>query len=84
MFPALTSLSDHDIEVVVDAVTKWCSKHHCDIQSSRGQLALTTAVDVLQTSPDRDALLRHLSAKLTSNLEIAIKSDGRPPSAQET
>ncbi|MGZ2426130.1 hypothetical protein GFM01_32800 [Rhizobium laguerreae] len=64
MFPALTSLSDHDIEVVVDTVTEWCSQHHCDIQSSRGQLALTTAVDALQSSPGRDALQRHLSEKL--------------------
>nr|WP_246647250.1 hypothetical protein [Rhizobium laguerreae] len=67
MFPALTSLSDRDIEVVVDAVTEWCSQHHCDIQSSRGQLALTTAVDALQASPDRDALLHHLFEKLGSN-----------------
>ncbi|NKM15750.1 hypothetical protein GFL54_35360 [Rhizobium laguerreae] len=64
MFPALTSLSDHDIEVVVDAVTQWCSQHHCDVQSSRGQLALTAAVDALHSSPGRDALLRHLSERL--------------------
>ncbi|QKK18668.1 hypothetical protein [Rhizobium indicum] len=64
MFPALTSLSDHDIEVVVDAVTEWCSQHHCDIQSGRGQLALTTAVDALQSSPNPESLLQHLSEKL--------------------
>ncbi|NKQ69768.1 hypothetical protein C3Y89_05110 [Rhizobium sp. UPM1132] len=64
MFQALTSLSDHDIELVVDAVTEWCSQHRCDIQSSRGQFALTTAVDALQSSPNRDALLQHLSEKL--------------------
>ncbi|MGR9215075.1 hypothetical protein ACU8KG_28405 (plasmid) [Rhizobium leguminosarum] len=64
MFPALTSLSDHDIEVMVDTVTEWCSRHHCDIDSNRGQLALTTAVDALQSSPGRDALLHHLSEKL--------------------
>ncbi|MGR9257320.1 hypothetical protein [Rhizobium leguminosarum] len=64
MFPALNSLSDHDIEVVVDTVTEWCSQHHCDIDSNRGQLALTTAVDALQSSPRRDALLHHLSEKL--------------------
>lgn len=64
MFPALTSLSDHDIEVVADAVTKWCSQHHCDIQSSRGQLVLATAVDALQSSPNPESLLQHLSEKL--------------------
>ncbi|MBY2925589.1 hypothetical protein [Rhizobium leguminosarum] len=64
MFQALTSLSDHDIELVIAAVTEWCSQHHCDIESSRGQLALTTAIDALQSSPGRDALLHHLSEKL--------------------
>nr|WP_259671071.1 hypothetical protein [Rhizobium sp. NZLR1b] len=64
MFQALASLSDHDIELVVDVVTEWCSRHHCDIQSSGGQLALTTAVDAIQNSPGRDVLLHHLSEKL--------------------
>jgi hypothetical protein len=64
MFPALTSLSDHDIEVVVDALTEWCSQHHCDIQSCRGQSALAAAVDAVQSSPNRDTLLHQLSEKL--------------------
>ncbi|MGO7157042.1 hypothetical protein [Rhizobium leguminosarum] len=69
MFPALTSFSDHDIEVVVDAVTEWCSQHHCDIQSCRGQFALAAAVDALQSSPNHDTLLHHLSEKLMDNKE---------------
>ncbi|MBY2932507.1 hypothetical protein HF279_07755 [Rhizobium leguminosarum] len=64
MFPALTSLSDHDIDVVVDAVTEWCSQHHCDIQSCRGQFALAAAVDAVQSSPECVTLLQHLSEKL--------------------
>lgn len=64
MFQALTSLSDNDIELVVDAVTEWCSQHHCDIQSSRGQFALAAAVDAVQSSPNRDTLLHQLSEKL--------------------
>ncbi|MBY2944390.1 hypothetical protein HF264_32740 [Rhizobium leguminosarum] len=63
MFQALASLSDHDIELVVDAVTEWCAQHHCEIQSSRGQLALTTAVDARQSLPNYDTLLQHLSEK---------------------
>nr|WP_138334455.1 MULTISPECIES: hypothetical protein [Rhizobium] len=64
MFQALTTLSDNDIELVVDAVTEWCSQHHCDIQSSRGHFALATAVDALQSSPNPESLLQHLSEKL--------------------
>ncbi|TBY66163.1 hypothetical protein E0H46_21005 [Rhizobium leguminosarum bv. viciae] len=67
MFPALTSLSDHDIEVVVDALTEWCSQHHCDIQSCGGQSALAAAVDAVQSSPNRDTLLHQLSEKLTDS-----------------
>ncbi|MBY3021793.1 hypothetical protein [Rhizobium leguminosarum] len=69
MFQALSSLSDHDIETVVDAVTEWCSQHHCDIQSCRGQFALAAAVDALQSSPNHDALVHHLSEKLMDNKE---------------
>ncbi|RWY68788.1 hypothetical protein EHI48_28515 [Rhizobium sp. WSM1325] len=64
MFPALTSLCDHDIDVVVDAVTEWCSQHHCDIRSCRGQFALAAAVDALQSSRNHDTLLQHLSERL--------------------
>ncbi|RWX08413.1 hypothetical protein EHI45_24170 [Rhizobium leguminosarum] len=67
MFQTLTSLSDNDIELVVDAVTEWCSQHHCDIQSSRGQFALAAAVDAVQSSPNRDTLPHQLSEKLTDS-----------------
>ncbi|MFF0919076.1 hypothetical protein ACFYE8_05165 [Rhizobium leguminosarum] len=69
MFQAITSLSDNDIELVVVAVTEWCSQHHCDIQSCRGQFALAAAVDALQSSPNHDTLLHHLSEKLMENKE---------------
>ncbi|MEH2701487.1 hypothetical protein GFL93_20850 [Rhizobium leguminosarum bv. viciae] len=68
MFPALASLSDHDIDVVVDAVTEWCSQHHCDIQSCRGQFALAVAVDAVQSSANYVTLLQHLSEKLLSRV----------------
>ncbi|MEH7836551.1 hypothetical protein V7796_12320 [Rhizobium laguerreae] len=64
MLQSLISLSDQDVECVIDAVRDWCSQHHCTIDSRRGRLALTTAVDLIQTTGSPEALPLELSKRL--------------------
>ncbi|MBY3413112.1 hypothetical protein HFN69_29920 [Rhizobium laguerreae] len=64
MLQSLISLSDQDVECVIDTVRDWCSQHHCTIDSRRGRLALTTAVDLIQTTGAREALPLELSKRL--------------------
>ncbi|MBY5354516.1 hypothetical protein HFO94_13380 [Rhizobium leguminosarum] len=75
MLQSLISLSDQDVECVIDTVRDWCSQHHCTIDSRRGRLALTTAVDLIQTTGFREALPLELSKRLDGPV-------GEPPDSQ--
>jgi hypothetical protein len=64
MLQSLISLSDQEIELVTDAVRKWCLQQNCEIDSSEGRRAITAAIDIVQTNPGQDTLLAELSEKL--------------------
>jgi hypothetical protein len=45
-FLTLLSLEDEQIELVTDAVRRWCEQKGCDIGDEHGRLAMETAVAV--------------------------------------
>jgi hypothetical protein len=65
MLQSLISLSDQEIELVTEAVRQWCSKHHCDVDSTEGHRALTAAIDIVQTRPGKRTVIEELSERLT-------------------
>lgn len=73
MLQSLISLQDDQIEIVLAAVTEWCSEHDVSIDSPDGRRAILAAVDVIsnyQMSSFRDTLAERL-AGITNVLALA-------------
>jgi len=70
MLQSLISLSDDEIELVTDAVNKWCRANHCAIDSSDGRRALTAAIDLVQFRQDDSLLLEELTSRLHPDQEF--------------
>ena len=64
MLQSLISLSDSDIDLVTNTVHAWCRTHHCNIDSADGHRALTTAVDLMQSSHTDPSLIQSLAQRL--------------------
>jgi hypothetical protein len=75
MLMSLISLSDNEIETVTSAVREWCHLNHCDIDSSKGRHAITTAVELVQAK-HRQPFLDCLAEALRSPFESQLKISG--------
>jgi len=64
MLQSLIYLDDREIILITDAVRQWCSGRKVDVDSVEGRRAVTAAVDLVQTTTDRDRLLAELSKHL--------------------
>ncbi|RWY68878.1 hypothetical protein [Rhizobium sp. WSM1325] len=75
MLQSLITLSDQDIDIVITAVRRWCTKNHCEIDSNEGRRALTLAIDLVQNSA-RDTLLQNLTERLGPHPPSGIDAEG--------
>lgn len=66
-----SSLDELQMKIVLDAVQEWCSTSRVDIDSDEGRLAMTVAVDRIQTvdpysAAATDEMVRYLSSACSS------------------
>jgi hypothetical protein len=64
MLQSLISMSDPEIELVLNSVREWCNSHHCEIESPDGRRAVTVAIDLVQSQRTDDDVIVELTRRL--------------------